>query len=78
MFENYRGSLFNDKIKVKSQQRFKRDCHEVQTEETNKIVLSTNDDKRLQTIDKITTYLYGIEEEANATFQEVININDKF
>ena len=29
MFENYRGSLFNDKIKVKSQQRFKRDCHEV-------------------------------------------------
>ena len=41
-------------------------------------MLSSNDDKRLQTIDKITTYLYGIEEEANATFQEVININDKF
>ena len=29
------------------------------TEEVNKIVLSSNDDKRIQTYDKITTYPYG-------------------
>ena len=29
------------------------------TEEVNKIVLSSNDDKRLQTSDRITTYPYG-------------------
>ena len=28
-------------------------------EETNKIELSSNDDKRLQTFDKITKYPYG-------------------
>ena len=28
-------------------------------EEINKIALSNNDDKRLQTFDKITTYPYG-------------------
>ena len=39
--------------------RFQSDCHEVYTEEINKIALSSNDDKRLQTFDKITTYPYG-------------------
>ena len=29
------------------------------TEEVNKIALSSNDDKRLQTFDKITIYPYG-------------------
>ena len=29
------------------------------TEEVNKIVLSNNDDKRIQTFDGITTYQYG-------------------
>ena len=59
MFENYTDSLFNNKIILKSQQRFKSDCHEVYTEEINKIALNSNDDKRLQTFDKITTYPYG-------------------
>ena len=49
----------NDKIILQSQQRFKRDYHKVYTEETDKIALSSNDDKRLQTFDKITTYPYG-------------------
>ena len=59
MFENYTDCLFKDKIILKSQQRFKSDCHYVCTEQINKIVLSSNDDKRLQTFDKITTYPYG-------------------
>ena len=32
MFKNYIDSLFNDKIILKSQQRFKSDCHNVYTE----------------------------------------------
>ena len=31
----------------------------MQAEEVNKIALTSNDDKRLQTFDKITTYPYG-------------------
>ena len=59
MFENYTDYLFNDKIILKSQQRYKSDYHNVCTEQINKIALSSNDDKRLQTFDKITTYPYG-------------------
>ena len=43
MFENYTDCLFNDKTILKSQQRFKSDCHNVYTEQINKIVLSSND-----------------------------------
>ena len=59
MLENYKDSLFNNEVILKSQQRFKSDHHKVYTEEVNKIALSSNDDKRLQTFDKITTYPYG-------------------
>ena len=59
LFENYKDCLFNDKIILKSQQRFKSDHHNVYTEEINKIALSSNDDKRLQTSDRIKTYPYG-------------------
>ena len=56
MFENYKNCLFNDKIILKSQQRFKSYNHEVYTEEVNKIALSSNDDTILQTFDKITSF----------------------
>ena len=59
MYKNYTDCMFNVKIKLKSQQRFKSDCHNVYTEQINKIALSSNDDKRLQIFDKITTYPYG-------------------
>ena len=59
MFENYKDCLFNDKIILKSQQRFKSDHNNVYTEEINKIALSSNDDKRLQTFNRATTYSYG-------------------
>ena len=59
MFENYTNSFFNDKIILKSQQRFESDHHEMYTEEVNKIALSSSDNKRLQTFDKITTYPHG-------------------
>ena len=59
MFENYKDLLFNDKTILKSQLRFKSNHHDVYTEEVNKIALSSNDNKRLQTFDSITTYPYG-------------------
>ena len=55
MFENYTDCLPNDKIILKSQEGFKSDHHKEYTEEVNKIVLSSNGDKRLQTHDRITT-----------------------
>ena len=51
--------LFNNKNVYRSQQRFKSYNHVVYTEEVTKIALSANDDKRLQTFDRITTYPYG-------------------
>ena len=47
MFENYKDCLFNDKIILKPQQVFRNDHHKVYTVETNKIALSSNDNKRL-------------------------------
>ena len=59
MFENYKDSLLNNKTILKSQLRFKSDHHNVYTEEVNKIALSSNDNERLQTFDRVTTYPYG-------------------
>ena len=59
MFKDYKDYLFNGKIKLKSQQRFKSDYHNVYTVQVNKIALSSNDDKRLQIFDKIIRYPQG-------------------
>ena len=59
MFENYKDSLFNDEVIIKSQQRFRSDHHKVYTEGVNKVALSSNDDERIQTYDKVTTFPHG-------------------
>ena len=51
--------MFKNEIELKSQQRFKSEADSVYTEEVNKIALSSNDDKRWQSFDRITTYPYG-------------------
>ena len=53
MFENYTDCLFNEKIILKSQQRFTSDHHDVYTEQSNKIGLSSNDNKRLNHLIKL-------------------------
>ena len=58
-FNDYKDCLLNNEFILKSQQRFKSGRHNVYTEEINKIALSSNDDKRLQTFDRITSYPYG-------------------
>ena len=57
-FNDYKSCLLNNKMILKSQQRFKSEAHNVYTERINKIALSSNDDKRLQTFDRITLYPY--------------------
>ena len=56
VFENYKDCLFSGEVILKSQQRFKSDHHKVYTEEVNKIALSSDDNKRLQTFNSVTTY----------------------
>ena len=59
MFQNIKDCWSNNKNVYRSKQRFKSYNHDVYIEEVNKSALSANDDKRLQTYDKITTYPYG-------------------
>ena len=52
-FNDYNNCLLNNEIILKSQQRFKSEVNHVYTEKINKIALSSNDDKGLQTFDRI-------------------------
>ena len=56
--DDYKNCLLNDKI-LKSQQRFISNKHDVYTEDVNKIALSNDDDKRIVSSDKISSYPYG-------------------
>ena len=56
MFENYKDSLFNEKTIFKKQQRFKTYYHDMNAEEINKVALSSNDNKIMQTFDNVTTF----------------------
>ena len=57
-FNDYKNCLLLNEIILKSQQRFKSQTHCVYTKEVNKTALSSNDDKRLQTFEGISTYPY--------------------
>ena len=58
-FNDYKNCLLKDKVLLKSQQRFISKKHNVCTEDINKVTLSNNDDKRIVSSDKITSYPYG-------------------
>ena len=58
-FGDYKKCLLNDKGILKSQQRFISNKHNVYTENVNKIALSSNDNKRIVSSNKITSYPYG-------------------
>ena len=58
-FSDYKKCLLNGEIILKSQQRFISNKHDVYTENINKIALSTNDDKRIVSSNKISSYPYG-------------------
>ena len=58
-FDDYKKCLLNDEVVLKSQQRFITNKHDVYTEYANKIALSNDDDKRIVSSNKITSYPYG-------------------
>ena len=53
-FNDYNNCILNNEVILKSQERFKSEAHL----KVNKIALSSNDDKRLQTYGGITSYPY--------------------
>ena len=58
-FNDYQKYLLNDEVILKSQQRFIIKKHDVYTKNINKIALSNNDDKRIVSSNKISSYPYG-------------------
>ena len=65
----------NNKLILPTQQKFKIESHNVFTEETNKVALSSNDDKRMQSIDLIQTYPYGTSKDLVSEKEEIKNNN---
>ena len=59
------------KLTSKSQKRFRRKKHKVFTEEVGKIALSANNDKRIQSIDLIHTYVYGMNKDPECKKEEI-------
>ena len=76
-FNDYKDCLLNNEIVLKSQQRFKSERHDLYTEEINKIALSSNDDKRFQAFDRITSYPFGASAEkvCKTELLSKVNIN---
>ena len=54
-FDNYKDSVLKNKIILRSQERFRSDHHNVFTKEINKVAINSNDGKRIQDFDGITT-----------------------
>ena len=82
-FKNYKNYLFKNEIVLTSQQIFKSDHQRVYTLEVNKTALNSNDDKRILTLDKVTTYThetnaFKVCESKMLSKIKMINTNDKF
>ena len=58
-FNDYKNCLLKDKVLLKSQQSLISKKLDVYIEDINKVALSNNNDKRIVSSDKITSYLYG-------------------
>ena len=69
--KNHKKFMRNNKSILKTQQRFESERHNVFTEEINKITLSSNDDKRIQSVDSIETYAYGTSEDLVSQKEEI-------
>ena len=58
-FDDYRECLFSRKEQHRKMNVIRSYCHEIYTEEINKIELSSDDDKRVIMVDGIHTLAYG-------------------
>ena len=58
-FNDYKKCLFSDELMLRLQQKFISKKHDVYTENVNKIALNNNDDKRIISSNKTSSYPYG-------------------
>ena len=58
-FYGYKNCLLNNETISKSEQKFKSEFRNVYNKEIIEITLGSDDDKRLQDFDNITSYPYG-------------------
>ena len=58
-------NFLKNKLILKTQQRFKSKRHNIFTEEVNKIALSSNDDKKMQSLDSTEIYAYRKEQRSS-------------
>ena len=58
-FDDYRECLFSRKEQHRKMNVIQSHCHEIYTEEINKIFLSSDDDKRVIIADGIHALAYG-------------------
>ena len=59
------------KLILKTQQRLKRERYNVFFEEIIRLLISSNDDKRIHSIDSIETYAYGTSKDIGSEKEEV-------
>ena len=59
LLKSHKEFIRNNKSILKTQPRFKSERHNNFTEEINKTALSSNDDKRIQSIDSIETCIWN-------------------
>ena len=58
-FDDYRECLFSRKEQHRKMNVIRSHCHEIYTEEINKIALTSEDDKRVIMADRIHTLAFG-------------------
>ena len=73
--KNHKEFIKNKKLISKSQQRFKSEEHNIFTEKINKITLSANNDKRIQSTNPVETYAYKIIKDLVCKKEEIKWIN---
>ena len=67
-FDDYREYLFSRKEQHRKMNDIRSHCHQIYTEEINKIALSSDDDKRVIMADGIHTLAYG-----HTNLKEIVN-----
>ena len=68
--EKYKKFTNNNKLILKTKERFKSKRHNVFTEEVN----DDNDDKKIQSIDSVGTYAYGTSKDLICEKEKKLNI----
>ena len=69
--KDHTESVKNNKLILNTQQTFKNERHNVFTEEVNKIALTTNDDRRMESFDSIETCAYGMSKDLVSEKEEI-------